>query len=98
MMAGLSNFDMRIASELKSQGWRHIMYDLNSPTVREMIKWCRASFGQMYGDIDPETWSTDGKWFHAELDFSSGTVDRNKKIVLMFPEREYAWFLLRWGS
>jgi len=97
MMVGLSNFNMHIASKLKSQGWRYIMYDLNSLTVREMIKWCHDSFGQMYGTVDPETWSTDGKWFGAEVDFSSGTVGEDTKIVLMFPEKEYVWFLLRWG-
>jgi hypothetical protein len=51
----------------------------------------------MYGTVDPETWSTDGKWFGAEVDFSSGTVGEDTKIVLMFPEKEYVWFLLRWG-
>jgi len=97
MLNGYSNFaDMRTASKLKSQGWRPVVYDLNSPTLREMIKWCQDSFGTMYGTADPETWSTDGKWFGAELDFSSGTVGKYTKIVLMFPEQEYGWFALRW--
>jgi len=86
---GFSTPEMQTAWQLKSNGWQHVLYNTDLPALAEMTKWCRDSFGLMYGRTD-----TDGKWFGAVMRFG----DQDKpQMVLMFPEKEYAWFLLRWA-
>jgi hypothetical protein len=52
----------------------------------------------MYGQADPATWSTDGRWFGGIMNFGTGGTSGKPQAVLMFPEKEYSWFLLRWGT
>jgi hypothetical protein len=93
-----STLEMQTAWQLKSKGWQHVLYDTDFPALAEMTKWCHDSFGLMYGQADPATWSTDGRWFSCVMNFGTGGTIFNSKAILMFPEKEYSWFLLRWGA
>lgn len=72
--------DIRVAMQLKRDGWIYHMFDSKPPSeLREMAAWCSQSFGPMYNDM---TWS--GKWYGAQLPFQSGGVSVNRQIVFMF--------------
>ena len=72
--------EMRIASQLRHDGWIHEMYDGNrsDADLRAMADWCRDSFGPMYNDM---TWA--GKWFGAKLPFQD-MGGSSHHVVFMF--------------
>jgi hypothetical protein len=73
--------EMRIAHQLKNNGWIYEMYNGNrsNADLRAMADWCRDSFGPMYNDM---TWA--GKWFGAELPFQAGGITPQRQFVFMF--------------
>ena len=72
--------DMRVAMQLKRDGWVYHMFDKKRPfELREMADWCMQSFGPMYNDM---TWA--GKWYGAQLPFQTGGIDSKKQVVFMF--------------
>ena len=72
--------DMRVAMQLKRDGWVYHMFDKKRPfELREMTAWCSQSFGPMYNDM---TWA--GKWYGAQLPFQTGGIDSKKQVVFMF--------------
>jgi len=72
--------DMRVAMQLKKDGWVYHMFDKkHTAELREMAAWCNQSFGPMYNDM---TWA--GKWYGAQLPFQTGAVSVNRQIVFMF--------------
>ena len=72
--------DMRVAMQLKKDGWVYHMFDKkHTAELREMAAWCSQSFGPMYNDM---TWA--GKWYGAQLPFQTGAVSINRQVVFMF--------------
>jgi hypothetical protein len=79
--------EMRIASQLKHDGWIHEMYDGNRSTteLREMADWCKQSFGPMYSQLYPNAWA--GKWFGATLPFQD-MGGSSHHVVFMFRDEK----------
>jgi hypothetical protein len=83
-MASVMKEEMRIAMQLKREGWVHEICDIPLQDCRERADWCRATFGGMYGFWNHLTYSGEGKWYGSELDFQTGGVQSNRQFVFMF--------------
>jgi len=80
---------MRVAMQLRKQGWVHNICELSVTDCRQRADWCRTTFGQMYNTPDPMTWDYEsGKWYGAELDFQAGGVNVNRQFVFMFRDEK----------
>jgi len=75
---------MRIALQLRQQGWVHDICELSVTDCRERAEWCQSTFGQMHSIWDPRNFTNEGKWYGAELDFQAGGVSVNRQFVFMF--------------
>ena len=71
--------DMRVAIQLREQGWIAEMPDLSLGECLERAIWCNETFGPRYDNM---TWA--GKWFGAELPFQTGEVTPNRQFIFMF--------------
>jgi hypothetical protein len=78
-MASLIQEEMRVAMELKRDGWIYDMTGLSVKECHDRANWCREAFGPMFDDI---SWA--GKWYGAQLPFQTGGVNVNRQVVLMF--------------
>jgi len=74
--------DMRIAIQLKEEGWIAELIGNTAVDLQDKVNWCRESFGPMYSQLYPNAWA--GKWFGAELPFQTGGIDSKRQVVLMF--------------
>jgi len=71
--------DIRLAIQLKEDGWIAEICDLDMKACQERATWCHETFGRMYDNM---IWS--GKWYGAQLPFQSGGVTPNRQFVFMF--------------
>ena len=78
--------DMRLAMQLKSEGWIYELCDLSVTDCRDRANWCRETFGPRYAQLYPDAWA--GKWYGAELPFQSGGVTPNRQFVFMFRDAQ----------
>jgi len=86
--------DMRIAIQLKEEGWIAELIANTTLDLQDKVNWCRQSFGPMYNDM---TWA--GKWFGAELPFQTGGIDSKRQVVLMFrDEKIHTMYRMMWPN
>jgi hypothetical protein len=71
--------DIRLAIQLKKEGWIAEICNLDMKACQDRVNWCRETFGRMYDNM---TWA--GKWYGAQLPFQSGGVIPNRQFVFMF--------------
>ena len=91
-MASLIQSEMRVAMELKRDGWVYDMTGLSVTECQDRANWCREAFGPMFDDI---TWA--GKWYGAQLPFQTGGVNVNRQFVFMFrDDKIYTMYKLMW--
>jgi len=83
-MASIMKEEMRVALQLRQQGWVHDICELSATDCRKRADWCRSTFGQMHSIWDPYTYTNEGKWYGTELDFQAGVVSVNRQFVFMF--------------
>jgi len=84
--------DMRVAMQLKRDGWVHDMHDLSALECHKRAGWCTETFGPMYNDMIMA-----GKWYGAELPFQTGMPLPKKQYVFMFrDDKLYTMFKMMW--
>jgi len=74
--------DIRLAIQLKEEGWIAEICNLDMKACQDRVNWCRDSFGPMYSQLYPNAWA--GKWFGAELPFQAGGITPQRQFVFMF--------------
>jgi hypothetical protein len=70
--------DIRLAIQLKEEGWIAEICNLDMKACQERATWCHETFGRMYDNM---TWA--GKWFGATLPFQD-MGGSSHHVVFMF--------------
>ena len=85
---------MRVAIQLKRDGWVHDMNDLSIKECKERAEWCMQTFGSMYNDVIME-----GKWYGSELPFQTGGTLPKRQFVFMFrDDKLYTMYRMMWPN
>ena len=89
-----SEFDRKMqlaTSLLKDDGWVFHMFSINGTfRGREMAAWCYRTYGNQYGDIDPRTFTDQGRWIAFEMQRATPEMKQycigfeNEKMMLMW--------------
>jgi len=91
-MTSLIQEEMRVAMELKRDGWVYDTIDLSVMECHDRANWCRDAFGPMFDNI---TWA--GKWYGAILPFQTGSIVPNRQFVFMCrDDKLYTIYRMMW--
>lgn len=78
-MAITEREEIRIAYQLRKDGWAFELLEVGVLDCQKRANWCRETYGNMYNQM---TW--DGKWWGAELPFQTGGITPKRQFIFMF--------------